>query len=890
MRLTHIAIEGVGKFGTPARVEGLGPGINVLAAGNEAGKSTLFRAIRTCLFERHGTRSSEVLGLATEGLSLPLTISIGFMHSGKQYELSKSLIRSASASLRRDGVEIARNREADELVWEILGVNSGGGRSVDDAAFGVLWVGQGQSFDIPKPSEAATSALNAVIQQEVGTLVGGERAREVIEILKSSLSRQLTERTSQPRAGSELAEAARQVETTALELQAAEERLKGLDDSLDELARFRNELRRVSDPAEFARLKSELEEAIQQLRSAEETEVKLRQIETEERHSRSLLNGEIARHAGLQELCVRIDANRQRIEELKSTLKPLDERKAATNHAIASAYVALRQIDESLQMLDLQDADIQRKLSLLAKAAKAEGSRSKLEFLRKHEERSINMEAALKSISVDEAAIRALEEIERDLATLTASAEAAAALISIDRESSGQVTLNGQDLPASTTRSVTETLTVCVRDIATITVSPPQTGYAAAQKQREKLNFRLNELLRLHGVTSVSELRNARTARSIVEEDARTLKAERIAMGLKDSPATEIAKLSTELAQIDNEFSREFAGMSSPGLPSEAQLERHRAELLEKRQELRTNRTHHEGIIEGHNATLARITTDQGGLQGQLIEIERQLVQDVSQLPDEERKTRMQAAEESLLEQKRDHDAKAAALEAMRKIGPGSDEMERRRMRVSRLQEGMKNRESQLGDLGRSVARLEGQVQIAGGDGLGERVAELRAQLEWNEAELNRQKSRVATLRLLRQVIEQCYDKRKEQLQAPLRRHLKPYLNDVFPNAEIELGDEFSVSGLRRSGPDAESFDRLSKGTQEQIAVLVRLAMGAMFAERGQEVPIILDDALVFSDDERIEQMFDALKRAAQNQQIIILTCRTRTFASLGGQQLRITR
>ncbi len=161
----------------------------------------------------------------------------------------------------------------------------------------------------------------------------------------------------------------------------------------------------------------------------------------------------------------------KRIEELKSALKPLDENKAATNHAIASAYAALRQIDESLRMLDLQDADIQRKLSLLGKAASVERIRSRLEFLKKHQERSINTEAALKAISVDDAAIRDLEEIERDLATLTASVEAAAALISIDRKSSGQVTLNGQDLAASTIRTVTETLTVSVGDIATITVS-----------------------------------------------------------------------------------------------------------------------------------------------------------------------------------------------------------------------------------------------------------------------------------------------------------------------------------------------------------------------------------------------------------------------------------
>jgi hypothetical protein len=67
------------------------------------------------------------------------------------------------------------------------------------------------------------------------------------------------------------------------------------------------------------------------------------------------------------------------------------------------------------------------------------------------------------------------------------------------------------------------------------------------------------------------------------------------------------------------------------------------------------------------------------------------------------------------------------------------------------------------------------------------------------------------------------------------------------------------------------------------------VAMGAMICERGQAVPIILDDALVFSDDDRIGQMFDALNRAGQKQQVIVLTCRTRAFAALGGRQLSIS-
>jgi uncharacterized protein YhaN len=51
---------------------------------------------------------------------------------------------------------------------------------------------------------------------------------------------------------------------------------------------------------------------------------------------------------------------------------------------------------------------------------------------------------------------------------------------------------------------------------------------------------------------------------------------------------------------------------------------------------------------------------------------------------------------------------------------------------------------------------------------------------------------------------------------------------------------------------------------------------------------VILDDALVFSDDDRIERMFDILTRAAERMQIIILTCRKRLLTRLGARMLRI--
>src|SRR3546814_1575771 len=79
---------------------------------------------------------------------------------------------------------------------------------------------------------------------------------------------------------------------------------------------------------------------------------------------------------------------------------------------------------------------------------------------------------------------------------------------------------------------------------------------------------------------------------------------------------------------------------------------------------------------------------------------------------------------------------------------------------------------------------------------------------------------------------------------------------------------------LTRGGRE-EATDDLSKGTQEQLAVLTRIAFADLLIEKGKPASLMLDDALVFADDDRFEVMLDILTEAAQRMQIIILSCRT---------------
>lgn len=890
MRITAIEVDGVGRFGTATRVDGLGPGVNILSAGNEAGKSTLFRAVRACLFERHNSKNEFLRSLATDGLSLPVCVTLGFEHDGADYVLRKSFVKSPAASLARGGVEIARGREADERVWELLGIAPGGGRSVDEAAFGILWVGQGKSFDPPAMSDAAANALNAAIQEEVGTLVGGERARKVLAELKDELARVVTE-TGRPRTGGPLAEAEARLAGFARELEEAERRLAVLDAQLVDLAAKRAEGARLADPAIEAGMRSDLAAARAALKEGESAAALLGRFELAEQQARAALDRATQQRTDLAQRAARIDADRRREADLQAKLAPLDAEERAARDALAAARAEIAAIDAAAERDAVAERDLQRLAEALARAAGRDDLARRETALVALGDRLVANEAALAGNGATATTLTTLDAIEREQGGLLARLEAAAPHVSVTLgpEGAGRVEFAGRRLHADAAQAAVDPLTIRIGDIATVTVSPPAGAGKVEQQKLQQLNERLAALRDGAGVSTAAELRAAHARRRELEADAAGLRAELEAYGVRGgSPATALEKLRTEIARADSLVAEALAtaGLAAP--PAAADLAARQEALRGGRDTARRRRQTLEGTAEAQNATLARTGAARGELGGALGEIAGRLAADLAVLPDADRDRLIEAADARVAAATAEHGTKAAALEGQRSAAPSPEELERRATRVTRLEAALQNHEARRGTLEREIANLEGQIQSAGGDGLGERAEVLREERDLAARDVERHRGHVATLQLLRETIEACYQEQRDRLHAPLRRHLRPFLNDVFPQAELALGDGFAITGLHRAGPEAEMFERLSAGTQEQIAVLVRLAMGALICERGQEVPIVLDDALVFSDDGRIEQMFDALARAGRTQQVIVLTCRSRAFAKLGGSTLSI--
>ena len=412
-----------------------------------------------------------------------------------------------------------------------------------------------------------------------------------------------------------------------------------------------------------------------------------------------------------------------------------------------------------------------------------------LNALQNFESRQNLNDAALKSNRVTDKIAATLDELERELGNLTARLEAGAARIDVEIATSSEVpvAMNGTKLEISTARAVVDPMTITVGDIARITVSPPAASREHATNQRSELSGRLSKLCDTVGVSSTAELRQMRGLRISLELDARGLKAERTSLGLQSTDlAGEIARVRAELEDLNTGVERVKLELDLTSIPSSGEIEHQLSELIDFRHADRLTRAVFDTKTEHHNRVIGEISSKRGELRGTLAEVERQLDLDLTRLPDAERDTVLTECGEIFRRSQLDHGGKAALLAQKRMEAPDTEELQRRESRVSRLTTALDNQKSSLEKLDIHIAHLEGQIQIAGGEGLGEAVLGLEEQCAIAARELDRQNHRVATLQLLRDTVDSCYRSRREQLNAPLRRHLQPFLSDVFPKAEIQ--------------------------------------------------------------------------------------------------------
>ena len=93
---------------------------------------------------------------------------------------------------------------------------------------------------------------------------------------------------------------------------------------------------------------------------------------------------------------------------------------------------------------------------------------------------------------------------------------------------------------------------------------------------------------------------------------------------------------------------------------------------------------------------------------------------------------------------------------------------------------------------------------------------------------------------------------------------------------KVLLSRDFSLSAEMAGDPVGRSIRLLSQGAADQLYLAVRLAICDMVLPAEKRVPLILDDALVSFDDDRLRAALDYLLAESEKRQILLFTCQKR--------------
>lgn len=157
-----------------------------------------------------------------------------------------------------------------------------------------------------------------------------------------------------------------------------------------------------------------------------------------------------------------------------------------------------------------------------------------------------------------------------------------------------------------------------------------------------------------------------------------------------------------------------------------------------------------------------------------------------------------------------------------------------------------------------------------------QRLREVRRQFAAVEQELADAREQWQSLTLLQQILQRT----DEKLRAPRPSSVMVEASQLLQRTTCGRYCEFrfheesgGLTVITGNGKEVPLAD-LSRGTLDQAALSFRLALCTEYARRGESFPLILDDVLADSDEERLRHSVAVLNEYAQKpQQILFFTC-----------------
>ena len=862
MKLRAVRLMEVGLFSAGNALEGLSGGFDVLAGPNESGKSTIFRAIEALFKIPHTSTAQAARDLASASGGAPL-IEVDFEIDDVTWRMRKRYLAQKSAELvqQRSGA-VLRGPDAETKLAQLLG-----GRLDRSKLFGLMWVGQQKAVTLPDGDPDIARSLGQLIEDEIAEAGGGGLARRVRAQIQKDLDGLITKSNRRPKTGTPYKAAVDLVEGAKAEFNAA-------------VAAQALAAKRLSD-LEGARAKLQALHSPEAVASRADTLAALRDRMAKIVHAEDavrLANQTVAASdARYQQAQARFDSLANDIAEadrLRASVHAYVKR--LTDLAVEVEAASGEGARLNQRQTDAREAagELQRSLDVHSRHERQQHASQQITALRKRLEQATAGAARLEDLDRQLSALPVTDVVLRELMQAQAEVERSATLLAaglprvrIDYLTGAEGRIRLADMPVTANGDVVsgEIIQLDIEGIGRITVTAPTALVAEGASPGQRAGAaqeRLRALLAQLQVSSVSEAEALYTARAkcMADRDTVRLQLNTVAPdGVADLTHEHDLAVATlgELGAIID------PPAMSPGILS-GELETLRAELTDLEQRTR----HAQARQLDASKRWASATAEQASAIQRLAQLDANLPSaDVASATLASGQCERAALLDALQSAIRDQSAWQSAIpDVATRAALARD--------LSNAERGLREADLAQQTLALEIRGLESALERDQHDGVGQRVIELEERLASAQQRVSGFEGQVRELELLALLLDAEGLSRRSTELAPVVARLRTLAQTILPGAAFELGDAMRVEGLVRAGQRLAPT-RLSGGTQEQIAVLVRLAYGQLLAERGASVPLVLDDALVYADDARFSAFVALLTRASARHQIIMLTCQS---------------
>jgi DNA repair exonuclease SbcCD ATPase subunit len=885
MKLLELELKDFKRFNREPKNLQFDPRAQVLFGANEAGKSTIFEAVRRVLFDKARTGAKWVDHLVPYGTKASPQVRLDFEHRGRTLRIAKEfgLKGRATLSEHKGGgwQTLATNEDAEALLLELLGAEESKAREGSaPASWGAFqWLFVPQNFrDLPGGNAAAHLGLDAA-----GVSPEFEALREAAD---GEYGRSFTP-TGRESSSSDLALARARLEALGVrraELQQAvgqvEERRRLYDERCERLPSARKDAG----------------EAEAEWRAAQAEADGLSGAQGEFNAAGEALKGALDRRAAAAEVV----KERRRLEEEREAAKVA---LAACQGKAAEAEALFRQIEQQWTGARTRAGALGDLVAALRKKAQAaerlqalrnaerelKAQQQTLDRARKVDAEVLGALAILDTNPPKAALIEKAQDLENRIIVAQGAARVAALSVELEGQPKVRILVDGSQTDGAQAVALESVRLELAGGAVTVRGDTSQAQRHTSEARDAKAE--LDRLLGPFGVSSVGALRLRREQALAAEAAYKGAVRQREGVSELTSAALE-AEITSRRAQVEDLRAKRVedgAEVSHEAL-DEAALGALVAELVAQVRKAEADfeaaRKHRDHLDRDHTAqTAAREEAARASAQAVAREtgadnaLDRHRDQhgatDTCQTRLDEAELGLKAAKarESQARNTLDRISSSAALRR-----------ETAQQRHERSQRAVLTLETQ-------VQQLSEELDRESMKGAWSALGEVERSLETETARVQQLELNAAAARLLRDTIHAVRGEVQQRVVAPIKDELDQLIASATSGRYTlaDLDDTLCPGTLEGGAGVRCEFDDGSQGLRELVATLIRLAVARHLAKTEPQV-LILDDPCVHVSHQRTLRLVELLNDLTANHavQALILTHRPGEFSGLLGAEIDV--